>query len=127
ADLIAAERPRTPFNRCGYLLHDVLTADALDYPRLLAGSEGTLALFTELTLRTEPLPGGRAVALFAFADLGAALRAAERVLPHRPAACELLDRRLVSLVRARSTEYSRLVPAHAGAAVLVEFEADTQA
>jgi FAD/FMN-containing dehydrogenase/Fe-S oxidoreductase len=124
AEAIVAERPRTPFNRCGYLLHDVLTADTLDYPRLLAGTEGTLALFTEVTLRTEPLPGGRGVALFACADLHAALKAVGRVLPRRPAACELLDGRLLSLVRARGGEAARLVPAHAGAAFLVEFEAD---
>ncbi|HEY1378465.1 MAG TPA: FAD-linked oxidase C-terminal domain-containing protein [Gemmataceae bacterium] len=125
AEAIVAERPRTPFNRCGYLLHDVLTADALDYPRLLAGTEGTLALFTEVTLRTEPLPGGRGVALFACGDLHAALKAVGRVLPRRPAACELLDGRLLSLVRARGGELVRLLPAHAGAALLVEFEADS--
>jgi FAD/FMN-containing dehydrogenase/Fe-S oxidoreductase len=127
AGLLTAERPRTPFNRCGYLLHDVLTADTLDYPRLLAGSEGTLALFTELSLRTLPLPGGRGVLLVACADLETALRAVERVLPRGPAACELLDRRLVSLVRAQHAAHARLVPAHAGAALVVELEADTQA
>ncbi len=125
AEAIVAERPRTPFNRCGYLLHDVLTSDAIDYPRLLAGTEGTLALFTEVTLRTEPLPGGRGVALFACVDLHAALKAVARVLPRRPAACEMLDGRLLSLVRARGTDVARLVPPHAGAALLVEFEADT--
>jgi FAD/FMN-containing dehydrogenase/Fe-S oxidoreductase len=126
AAAIVAERPRTPFNRAGYLLHDVLTADVLDYPRLLAGSEGTLALFTEVTLRTEPLPGGRGVALFACADLHAALAAVARLLPRRPAACELLDGRLLSLVRGRGGDLARLVPAHAGAALLVEFEADSR-
>src|SRR5262249_33246746 len=44
ARLIAAHRPQTRFNRCGYLLHDVLSADDLDLARLLAGSEGTLGL-----------------------------------------------------------------------------------
>ena len=125
AEAVVAERPRTPFNRCGYLLHDVLTADMLDYPRLLAGAEGTLALFTEVTLRTERLPGGRGVALFACADLQAALNAVARLLPRRPAACELLDGRLLSLIRANSGEAARLMPAHAGAALLVEFESDT--
>ena len=110
AEVIVAERPRTPFNRCGYLLHNVLTADTLDYPRLLAGTEGTLALFTEVTLRTEPLPGGRGVALFACADLHAALQAIARVLPRRPAACELLDGRLLSLVRARGAEAAQARP-----------------
>jgi FAD/FMN-containing dehydrogenase/Fe-S oxidoreductase len=122
---IVAERPRTPFNRCGYLLHDVLTTDSLDYPRLLAGSEGTLALFTELTLRTEPMPGGHGVALFACADLHTALTAVARILPWRPVACELLDGRLLSLIRSRGGTAAQVIPSHAGAMLLVEFETDT--
>src|SRR5262249_60866979 len=42
AALITAHRPRTRFNHCGYLLHDVLTEDQIDLARLLVGSEGTL-------------------------------------------------------------------------------------
>ncbi len=53
-----ATSSRTPYNRCGYLLHDVLRGDSLNLARLLVGSEGTLAFFTEAT-RTIPLPGGR--------------------------------------------------------------------
>src|SRR5205085_3941732 len=99
ATLIAATRPRTRFDRCGYLLHDVLDADHLDLARLLVGSEGTLALFTEATLRTVPLPGGRAMAVLGFASLDAALRASRLALPGGPAACELIERRLLRLAR----------------------------
>src|SRR5262249_28323936 len=38
ADLIRDCQPRTPFNRCGYLLHDVLDGDRLALHRLLVGS-----------------------------------------------------------------------------------------
>jgi FAD/FMN-containing dehydrogenase/Fe-S oxidoreductase len=99
AGLIRDGRPRTPFNRCGYLLHDVLDSDHLDLARLLVGSEGTLAVFTEATLRTVPLPADRAVVLLGFDSLDAALRACRRALPGGPSACELLDRRLLSLSR----------------------------
>ena len=58
AEVIRTCRPRTRFNRCGYLLQDVLGPNSLDLPRLLVGSEGTLALITEATLRTIPVPGG---------------------------------------------------------------------
>jgi Fe-S oxidoreductase/FAD/FMN-containing dehydrogenase len=126
AGLIQSCRPRTPFNRCGYLLHDVLDAESLDLARLLVGSEGTLALFTEATLRTIPLPGGQALALLGFASLDAALRAAQSTLPTGPSACELLDRRLLHLARAE-TKVADLVPAGAEAVLLVEYEADTPA
>jgi len=43
AEAIVAERPRTPFNRCGYLLHDVLTADRPS-SALSQGTTGQLAM-----------------------------------------------------------------------------------
>ena len=122
AELIAACRPRTPFNRCGYLLHDVLGPDGVDLPRLLVGSEGTLAFFTEASLRTIPLPGGRAGALFAFPGLEPALRAAQHIRGAAPSACDLLDRRVLSLARAHSAELARLIPAAAEAILIAEFE-----
>src|SRR5207248_8997375 len=60
-------------------------------------------------------------------DLDTALRAARLALPRRPAACEVIDGRLLSLLRGRDAEHARLLPAQAGAAVLVEFEAESPA
>ncbi len=127
AGAVRAYRPRTPFNRCGYLLHDVLADGELDLARLLVGSEGTLAVFTEATLRTIPLPAGRALVLLAFPRLDAALRASLLALPTQPAACELIDRRLLILVRGGDPEAAALVPGAAEAVLLVEYEADSPA
>ena len=124
-ELIQACRPKTPFNRCGYLLHDVAEAAGLDLPRLLVGSEGTLALFSEATLRTIPLPEGKSAVLFGFDTLEAALRGADQARVMAPSACELLDRRLLTLTRGQSSEMSKLVPPSAEAVLLVEFERET--
>ncbi len=124
-DLIGTHRPRTPYNRCGYLLHDVLAANGLDLPRLLIGSEGTLALFSEATLRTIPLPEGKCAVLFGFDSLESALRGADHARPMKPSACELLDRRLLTLSRGQSAETARLIPAGVEAVLLVEFERDS--
>jgi FAD/FMN-containing dehydrogenase/Fe-S oxidoreductase len=125
AEIIRSCRPRTRFDRCGYLLHDVLTPDYLDLARLLVGSEGTLALFTEATLRTIPLPAGRSAVLLGFSSLDAAIAASQRALPSRPAACELMDRRLLTLARGRGTDLKSIVPAEAEAVLLVAYESDT--
>jgi FAD/FMN-containing dehydrogenase/Fe-S oxidoreductase len=124
-DALQAGPARTPFNRCGYLFHDVLSADSLDLARLLVGSEGTLALFTEVTLKTIPLPAGRGCVLLGFASLDAALSAAQRLLPTGPAACELIDHRLLTLARGSNAEVAALVPAGAEVVLLVEYESDT--
>jgi FAD/FMN-containing dehydrogenase/Fe-S oxidoreductase len=122
-EAIRACQPRTRFNRNGYLLHDVLTQDHLDLARFVVGSEGTLAVFTEATLRTIPLPADRSLVLFGFDSLDAALRAVQLTLPSGPAACELIDRRLLSLARG-SAEAATVVPPAAEAVLLVEFESD---
>jgi FAD/FMN-containing dehydrogenase/Fe-S oxidoreductase len=123
--LIQSCRPRTPFNRCGYLLNNVLSQDHLDLARLLVGSEGTLALFTEATLRTIQVPGGRSLVLLGFESLDAAVRASQRVIRTEPTACELLDRRIVTLARGGGAEVAATIPSDAEAVLLIEYEADS--
>ncbi|VTU00692.1 fad fmn-dependent dehydrogenase : D-lactate dehydrogenase (Cytochrome) OS=Pirellula staleyi (strain ATCC 27377 / DSM 6068 / ICPB 4128) GN=Psta_2342 PE=4 SV=1: FAD_binding_4: FAD-oxidase_C: Fer4_8: CCG [Gemmataceae bacterium] len=133
AELLAANRaaieqhrPRTAFNRCGYVLHDVLAADGPDLVKLLVGSEGTLAVTTAATLRTVPLPGGTCVALVGFPTLDAAVRAGTDLRHFEPVACDLLDRRLLSVTRRGGPDGFGPVPPAVGAALVVTFEADTE-
>jgi Fe-S oxidoreductase len=98
----------------------------VDLARLLVGSEGTLALFTEATLRTIPVPVGRALVLLGFDSLDTAIQAVLRALPTAPSACELMDRRLLSLVRAGdSSRASSQVPPGFEAVLLIEYESDS--
>jgi FAD/FMN-containing dehydrogenase/Fe-S oxidoreductase len=127
AEAIAAARPRTAFDRCPYRLYDVAGPTGVDLLRLLTGSEGTLAVTTEATLRTIPLPGGRATVLFGFPTVEAALAAGLAAREFGPAACEVLDRRLVSLARTRVPDAVTGLPVDAESVLLVEFESDTSA
>jgi Fe-S oxidoreductase len=104
------------------LLHDVLSSDYVDLARQLVGSEGTLAIFTEATLRTIPLPSSRSIVLFGFASLEEAVSGTEQVLPTQPCACELLDRRLLTLARGRDAAVRSLIPSECEAVLLVAYE-----
>src|SRR5690606_23023982 len=88
--------------------------------RFLVGSEGTLGLFTAATLHTAPLPAHRGVALMFFGELEAATRAVLAISPHQPSACDLLDRRLLSLAREADPRFEPLIPPAAEAALIVE-------
>lgn len=120
AELIRQRQPKAPRNRCGYHLTDVLSETHLDLARLLVGSEGTLALVTEVLLATEAIPRHRAVSLLWFDSLESASRAVLDILPHQPAACDLLDRRHLGLARESDIRFDLLVPRETEAALLVE-------
>lgn len=120
ADLIESRRPRSKRNNCGYHVWDVLSADRLDLAGLLVGSEGTLSLFTAATLRVSPLPLHRGVALLLYGRVETALDAVLSILPAAPAACDLIDRRLLSLAREGDARFESIISADAEAALLVE-------
>ena len=121
AALIEEKQPASlPRNRAGYFLRGVLSSGTIHLPRLLVGSEGTLAMFTAATLRTVSLPAHRAAMLISFGTLEGAVRAVGDISADRPSACDLLDRRLLTLARETDTRFERLLPAGAEAALLVE-------
>jgi anaerobic glycerol-3-phosphate dehydrogenase C subunit len=124
ADLIAKRQPGTMPNQCGYQLADVREGETFDLGRLLAGSEGTLALITEATLATVPAPRYRGVGALFFESLENAALAVQEILPFDPCACDLLDRRHLSLARENYPEYDVLVPPEAEALLLVEHVGD---
>ena len=64
-----------------------------DLTQLLIGSEGTLAIMTEITLRLIPKPPARATLLAEFGDISHAVNAVTRLIERRvvPAAVELID------------------------------------
>jgi glycolate oxidase len=74
----------------GRLVKDVA---GYDLRRLLCGSEGTLAVISELTLRLVPAPESSGTGMAYFADLGDAARTVSRVLASGvlPVTLEFLD------------------------------------
>ena len=132
-EAIAAGRPATRFNRCGYVLDDLLTPAGLDLARLIAGTEGTLAVVTRATLRTVPVPGAVCRAVLGFPTLDAALRAG---LALRTAdgvvGCDLLDPRQLAFARSGTGPGGRAatgigpVPPTIGAALVIGIEADSE-
>jgi FAD/FMN-containing dehydrogenase len=102
ANLIQAHQPKSLVNRAGYHLTGVLQNGHLDLHKLLAGSEGTLALITEATLAIQPLPKQHGLAMLFFDRLESASRAVLEVLPFQPSACDLMDRRHLTLRNRRA-------------------------
>lgn len=96
-----------------------------DLTRLLIGSEGTLAVIIEATLKLTPLPQARAGVTAYFGDLSSCASAIVRImaLPQTPSALEFLDSASLLLIRGR---YPALVPANAAAMLMIEVDGSKQ-
>jgi FAD/FMN-containing dehydrogenase/Fe-S oxidoreductase len=134
-DEVADRYPDLKRNVSGYNL-DVIVEEArgegrteagtVNLARLLAGSEGTLAVITEATVSLEPVPNTKAVALLTYDSLLDALEDVEPILEHDPAAVEVMDDVLLDLARdtAEFSEVVGMLPDGTDSVLLVEFYAE---
>jgi glycolate oxidase len=90
-----------------------------DLTKLLVGSEGTLAMITEATLKLLPDPGVRQTMLVAFADIYGAARSVSRIVGARiiPATLEIMDQLTIRVVE----DYNHIgLPTDVQAILLIE-------
>jgi FAD/FMN-containing dehydrogenase/Fe-S oxidoreductase len=97
---------RTEFGRftrqvSGYSLEHLLPENGADLARFLAGTEGTLGMIVEATVRLVPSPPAVALAVLGYPGMPEAADAMPALLPHRPVALEGMDARLVEVFRSR--------------------------
>ncbi len=92
-----------------------------DLTRLLIGSEGTLAVITEATLKLTALPSVVAGITAHFQDLPSCTEAIVRImaLPQLPSALEFLDSGSLNLIRGR---YPDMLPADTSAMLMIEVD-----
>jgi FAD/FMN-containing dehydrogenase/Fe-S oxidoreductase len=127
------ERPRSNKNSCGYDLWGAWAPGdqvssiepRFDPMRLIVGSEGTLGIVTEVTLRLVPRPQATAVALLYFASWQDATEAVLEARRLGASAIEAMDHTFLAFVRADRADLRPLIPERFDSSILVEFEGDT--
>ncbi|MCB0636396.1 MAG: FAD-binding protein [Lewinella sp.] len=136
---IRAEYPKPLIHRrnTGYAI-DLLLRSEIFTPggppfnmcTLLCGSEGTLALTTEIRLALSPLPEPAVVVVAAhFRELNESMEAVLTAMAHQPTACELMDDTILELTKGnREQQRNRFfVQGDPRTLLLVEFRGATPA
>lgn len=128
--------PRTPdrpelsdWQRSPYRLDRAFPAGetVCHWHQVFVGSEGTLGQILSVVLETAPLPAAKRSWLVACGTLDAAVRLTQRIADLAPLACDLLDRRMLSLAVERDERFERILSQSIGAALLIEQHGDSDA
>lgn len=123
--IIREAQPESKRNRSGYNIASVCHDDKIDLARLLAGSEGTLAVFTKLTLRTVAVPAAKALLQLEFDSLEKMALAVPTIVDSGVTTCELMDGTLINLAFDALPEYRDILPTGAAAVLLLEHVGQT--
>ncbi len=98
--------------------------EQINLAKLLVGSQGTLGIITEATVRTEPIAAHRGVCLLFF-NRWIMLRVVQSQRSARRIACDLMDRRLLEIARETEPAFAKILPSRdVEAMVLVEVQGE---
>ncbi|MDY6937524.1 MAG: FAD-binding and (Fe-S)-binding domain-containing protein [Cyanobacteriota bacterium] len=106
--LIAETFPKMPRFMTGYNLAKVYSQNReyFDLNRMIAGSEGTLAIVTEAKLKLTPIPKYKSLLVLHYRCFNDALADAQSLLESNPAAIETIDEKILELAKGDEIYYA---------------------
>ena len=137
-EIIRDEYPHPSIRRrnTGYALDELLNSNIFskskqpfNASKLIAGSEGTLAFITEITLKLSPLPPShKALILTHHTNLQQAYQANIIALNSKPSAIELMDRNILILAQknAHIRKKMTFIKGDPGAVLMIELNAESK-
>lgn len=121
-EMIARNWPKSPKNSCGYNLADTIGNGRVDMTKLLCGSEGTLGITVEATLKLVPTPVERRNLIAYFPSYESCAAAANESLQFNPAAVEMLDKTFASATMGLDPQTDKLLGEDFVSILIFEFE-----
>jgi anaerobic glycerol-3-phosphate dehydrogenase C subunit len=119
--------PKVNRNASGYNIYDAMKDGFPDLVKLIVGSEGTLAIITEATLKLADPPKFRAVILLFLKDMNGLTGVISELQELKPAAVEFMDETFIKLARDVEPKLKDMLPAGSKGVFLVEFEEEGRA
>ncbi|HVN89864.1 MAG TPA: FAD-linked oxidase C-terminal domain-containing protein [Candidatus Binataceae bacterium] len=124
ADLVRVRYPKIPRRVSGYNLDELLPENGFNLARAIVGSEGTLAVVLNATVRLVPKPKTIVLVVLGFADVFAAADQTPWLLEYKPQALEGFDHRLLDFARSKGMPAVKLLP-EGRAFLVMELGGDT--
>jgi FAD/FMN-containing dehydrogenase/Fe-S oxidoreductase len=110
-DQVRARYPKIPRRVSGYNLDQLLPENGFNLARAVVGSEGTLAVVLNATVRLVPKPRHLAIVVLGFEDVFAAADQTPWLLEYHPDALEGFDHLLPDFARSKGIAAVKLLPA----------------
>ena len=126
-ELVKTDFPKHWRRASGYSLNCFLDEE-FNPAKLLASSEGTLAVSTDFELNLVKKPLSSALCVIQFREIPEAMDSVSEILSHGPSAIELIDGTLIALAR-RKKGFSRslsFIDGNPGSILVVEFQGDDE-
>ena len=113
----------------GYNLDEFTGGKPFNLAKLVTGSEGTLAIVLDATLKLAPLPKHACLALVHFDSLASSLEAVKLINRHGPSCVEILDETLfeLGLRNPKLQHMTSWLEGKPAAVLMVEFDGDSEA
>lgn len=126
---IQANFPSIPRRVSGYNLDELMKPGPLNISKLIAGSEGTLGIVTEMKLAIVPKAKASGLCLIQFDDMLAGMRAVPELLAFDPLSLEMIDDQIIELGRASPSLRGQLnwLKGHPQAIFIIELEGENPA
>jgi len=126
-NLVERDFPKHWRRASGYSLNYFLEEE-FNPAKLLASSEGTLAVSVDFELNLVEKPPLSALCVVSFNEIPEAMDAVSEILSHDPSAIELIDGTLIDLARSRKMDSITLpfTDKTPGAILVVEFQGDDE-
>ncbi|MEM6781116.1 MAG: FAD-binding and (Fe-S)-binding domain-containing protein [Pseudomonadota bacterium] len=133
-DEIKKHAPQMPRGLSAFDLIGAFDNNQLNMTKLIAGSEGSLAVLKEIKLKVIPKPDPKTLVAVFYDDFDTALRHATDILEHNPLAIETIDDRILDLARGdilwhdfKAIFPKKVDPSAIGALHCIEFADDVPA
>jgi FAD/FMN-containing dehydrogenase/Fe-S oxidoreductase len=129
-------KPEIHRRNTGYAIDELIKSEAFSKSdssfnmcQLLAGSEGTLAFTTEITLQLDELPPTEsAMIALHFNSVAKCMKAVKPLMQHNLHTCEMMDDSILNLTKHNKTqqENRQFIESEPVAVLMCELKADTQ-